>query len=224
MVTLLDELVLLAYDDDGERRLGSTELEYGLGGALLLELALAGRVDVDGNRVVVVDASPVGEPLIDAALARVAAEQKPRKPGHWVDKLRRGARDAVLERLVAQGTLDRAEQKVLWVFPRTQYPVPGGVEPPAETDARQRMRAAVTSTGDVADPRTAALCSLVAAVGFDRKVFADLPRGDVKRRLKEIGRGAWAATAVKRAIEEVYAAVTIAVVASSTAAAAGGGS
>ena len=76
-----------------------------------------------------------------------------------------------MDQLVAEGVLRREKDRVLWVFPRTRYPARHGVEPPAETEARQRMRAAVTGTGPV-EPRTAALCALVAATDLDRKVFA----------------------------------------------------
>lgn len=109
----------------------------------------------------------------------------------------------------------REKDKVLWVFPRTRFPAANGVEPVAETEARQRMVAAVSGTGTV-DPRTAALCSLVAATDLDKKVFADLDRRQVKARLKEIGEGAWAATAVKKSIEEIQMVIMVAVMASTT--------
>jgi Golgi phosphoprotein 3 (GPP34) len=222
-LSLAEELVLLAYDDEGRSQLSGTNLDLGLGGALLLELALAGRVDVVDKRVVVADPAPVGHPLVDGALDRIRAEGKSRKPKDWVSKLSKHSRPAVLRQLVAAGTLESEEDKVLLVFSRTRYPSAHGVEPPAETEARQRMRAAVTGTADP-DARTAALCALVAAVGLDRKVFPHLPRKQVKERLKRIGEGAWAATAVKKAIEEVQAAITVAVVASTSAATAGGSS
>jgi hypothetical protein len=79
------------------------------------------------------------------------------------------------------------------------------------------MWAAVAGSGAV-DPRTGALCALVAATDLDRKVFADLDRRQVKARLQEIGEGAWAAQAVKKTIEEIQAAVMVAIVASTTAA------
>jgi hypothetical protein len=59
----------------------------------------------------------------------------------------------------------------------------------------------------------------LAATGLDRKVFADLDRRRVKARLKEIGEGAWAAEAVRRAISDIQASVTAAVTASTAAAA-----
>ena len=59
-MNLAEEFTLLAYADDGSLEIDSVRLESGLGGALLLELALAGRVDVEDKRVVVIDPSPTG--------------------------------------------------------------------------------------------------------------------------------------------------------------------
>jgi hypothetical protein len=209
-LTLADELVLLAYDDDGSRKLGQPALGYGLAGALLVELALAERVDVVDKKVTVLDAAPVERPLLDQALTRIA-DDKPRKPGHWISKLSKKLTDEVLDGLVAGGVLRREEDRVLLVFPRTRFPAPDGMQPAAETDARARMTSAITSDGPV-DPRTAALCALVKAVDYDRKVFADLPRAVVRKRLKVISEGDWAATAVRKAIEEVQSAITVAVI------------
>jgi hypothetical protein len=60
------------------------------------------------------------------------------------------------------------------------------------------------------------LCALVAATDLDRKVFADLDRKRVKARLQEISQGAWAAKAVQATIEEIQAAILIAIVAATT--------
>jgi hypothetical protein len=74
------------------------------------------------------------------------------------------------------------------------------------------------------DARTSALCALVAATDLDRKVFADLDRKQVKARLKEIAEGSWAATAVKKTIDEIQSAVMVAVIASSAGASGAAGS
>ena len=223
LMNLPEEFALLAYRDDGTPLTDGIHLDNGLGGALLLELALAEKVDVVAKKVVVLDPAPTGDPLIDEALRRVAEDQKARKPGHWIGKFAKGARAQVLDQLVTDGVVRREKDKVLWVFPRTRYPSANGVEPVAETEARQRMVAAVSGNGPV-EPRTAALCSLVAATDLDKKVFADLDRSQVKARLKEISEGAWAAAAVKKSIEEIQAALMVAIIASTTATTAGSGS
>jgi hypothetical protein len=222
-MNLAEEFTLLAYADDGTPVTDGTHLDNGLGGAFLLELALAGRIDVRDKRVIVVDTNPTGDELVDEALARIAGDAKGRKPGYWVSKLAIDARPRVLGRLVAANVLTMEKDRVLGLFPRTKYPAAGGVEPPAETAARQRMRAAVVGEGAV-DPRTGALCTLVAATDLDRKVFADLERRRVKARLKEIGEGAWAAAAVQKAIEDIQVAIMVTIVASTTAVTAGSGS
>lgn len=216
-MNLPGELLLLAYDDEGRKIHDSTRLDLGLGGALLLETALSGRVGVVGGKVVVLDPIPSGDPLADDALARIAGDSHDRKPGHWVSKLAKGARQRVLDHLISAEVLRVERGSVLWIFPRTTYPPTHGTEPVAETEARQRMRAAVLGTGTV-DVRTAALCALVAATELDRKVFADLDRRQVRARLKQIGEGDWAAAAVRKAIQDVQAAIMAGAVAASTAA------
>jgi hypothetical protein len=217
-MNLAEEFALLAYGDDGAPDTDSVRLDNGLGGALLLELAIAGRLDIEDKKVVVRDGAPTGDPLVDQALARIVADDKARKPGYWVKKFAKDTRKLTLDRLVEQEVLVRRQDTVLLVFPRTRYPAPHGAEPVPETEARQRLTAAVSTSGPV-EPRTAALCALVAATNLDRKVFRTLDRGVTKQRLAEISAGDWAATAVKKTIEEIQTAVLVAVVAASTASA-----
>ncbi|KAB1155958.1 GOLPH3/VPS74 family protein [Micromonospora sp. DT46] len=207
-LTLAHELALLGYDDAGVNQLGRPTLDYGLAGALLLELTLAGRVEVADDRLVVTDPTPVGQRQLDDALTRIATEPKRRKPKDWVSRLAKDLPEQVLDGLVTAGVLRRDSDKVLWIFPRTRYPSTTGAEPAVETQARQRMVAAVAADGPV-DGRTAALIGLVRAVGLDRKLFAELPKEHVKRRLTEIAAGDWASAATKKAIEEIQAVILI---------------
>jgi len=119
-MSLPEEFLLLAYDEDGTPLTDGTRLDNGLGGAILLELALARRLDIADKRVVVLDRGPIGDALCDEALMRIA-DEKPRKPGHWVTKLSKQARPRILEKLVAEGVLTVEEDRVLWVFPRKKY-------------------------------------------------------------------------------------------------------
>lgn len=214
MVTLVDEIVLLAYDDTtGRSRAGY--LEFGMAGAVVLELALAERVDVAEGRVRVADRSPVGDRLLDGSLAALAAD-KPRRPKAAVERLAKGLKQRVLDDLTARGLLREERAKALGIFPYRRYlPRDAG----AEADARRRLKSAV-DLGRAGDARTAALASLVFALGMERVVFPDRRRSDTRRVLKAISEGSWASEATQAAVQAAQAAVMAAITAATAAGAA----
>jgi hypothetical protein len=226
-VLIAEDLLLLSYDDEsGRPTFDGTRIEYSLAGALLLELSLLGKVavagpgeDVKRDRLVVRDSSPVGDDVLDHALAELADDEG-KKPKNVLGQLRKGTRDRLLRRLADRGLLREESGKMLGIFPTTRWPADDASH---EAAVRQRLHD-VLVVGLEPDPRTAALVSLLLAVDGVHKVVPSDDRRAVKRRAKEISDGAWAADAVKKAVQEVQAAVTAAIVASSTAAVAGGSS
>src|SRR3954465_13814701 len=118
-VTLAEDLYLLASDAATGRFLVDTaHLDAGLGGALLLDLALRRHVDLVDGHVVVVPGPPPGPPLPDAPLApgpprpapppaATAGEPRRSGPDHWVRHLGRGAHRTVQDHLVDAGVLRR---------------------------------------------------------------------------------------------------------------------
>ncbi|WP_249715077.1 GOLPH3/VPS74 family protein [Rhizomonospora bruguierae] len=204
-MTLADELLLISYDDAGVPQAATLPLDYGLAGALLIDLALAGRVDVVDGRVVVTNPAPTGVPLLDSALERVGGEGRKRTPQDCVRLLSRGLRERALDRLVEANILRRDQDRVLWIIPRTIYPSTTGTEPAAETAARHRLRTALDR--GTADARTAALAALVRAVGLEKTIAPDRPVRQTRERLGELAQGNWAAEAVRRAVQEMQAAI-----------------
>jgi Golgi phosphoprotein 3 (GPP34) len=204
-MTLADELLLISYDDDGVARAGSPALDYGLAGALLMELALARRIDVTDKRVIVTDPAPTGDALADDALTRIGADAKKHTPQEWVTRLSKGLRERALDRMVKAGVLRRDKEKVLWVISHTIYPPVGGTEPAGETAARRRLLAALD--GGPVDPPTAALAALVRAVRLEKTVAPDRPARETHKRLGELAQGNWAAEAVRKAVQEMEAAL-----------------
>src|SRR4051812_49147498 len=110
MNTLADDLLLALLDPvSGKPRL-DPRLDLGLAGALLLELALAERIDVVGPkpakaRVVVLDDTPPEDALLAGALARIA--RNPQTAERLVPALAKGLRERLLERAEQRGDLRR---------------------------------------------------------------------------------------------------------------------
>jgi hypothetical protein len=151
-------------------------------------------------------------------MARVA--EKPRSAQDLVNRLGKGLKDRLLERLADRGLVHRREGKVLGLFPHTTWPA---TDARHEQEVRARLHDALV-VGLTPDERTSALVALLVAIDHAHKVVdrGDVPARDVKRRAKAIAEGAWAADAVKDAVAAAQAAMVAAVTASVAATTASG--
>jgi hypothetical protein len=162
-VPLAEELLLLAYDDEtGKATVSRIGLDLGMATAVLIELALAGRIAMDGDAIVARDATPVGEPIADAVLAKIEANP-PHTAASWVQRLRHGLRERVLGDLCSRGVMRDVDEMALEYIHIHRYPT---VDASVERDVRDRLAAALT--GEVEpDERTAALATILAAVRME---------------------------------------------------------
>ncbi len=123
MLTLFEELFLLAIHEDKGTLMPSKAdaLHFGLAGAILSELALLKKIGLkDNQRLELLDPAPTEDALLDKALQTLAAAQKERKFGYWIDmfsqkpeKMRRRLAD----RLVEKGLVTQEDDRLLWVIP-----------------------------------------------------------------------------------------------------------
>jgi hypothetical protein len=134
-----------------------------------------------------------------------------------VPALSKGLRARLLARGVRDGRLRHEEDRLLGLFRRERWPA-ADRSPGRELAGRLRN---VLVIGATTDPRTAALVAVLASIDVAHVVVGVHDRAgrrDVRRRAKEIGKGTWAADAVRRAVEAVQAAVAAGATAAVTAA------
>jgi len=219
-VLIAEDLLLLLLDDESGAP-QSNFMQLALGGALLVELAMDGCVDVGtGGRwrsakVSVIDGAPAPvDPLLAAGLALVG--EKERTAQSLVDLLGKDVQRPLADRLVERGILERRDSRVLGLFPRHRWPT---VNATHEDELRRSLAAALVA-GQSPDQWTAALVALLLAVDrVDKSVeHGGLKSRDVKRRAKEIAEGNWAAQGVRDAVAAATAATTAAIVAATSAA------
>jgi hypothetical protein len=212
MVTLAEDLYLLATDGSTGRSLIDTaHLDLGLGGALLLDLAMRGRVGLADPRatdshVIVIGGPPIQEPLLDDVLTTIAGDARGHGPDHWVRHLARGAHRTVQDHLVETGVLRREDDRLLHAIP---------VHRTHESDGRlhhellQQLNDSVV-LGHPPSRETAALASLALAVGLERHLFPRSDRQQVRHRMTEIADGRWVAPAVAGAVTVIDVALGLA--------------
>lgn len=173
-LSLAEEITLLSLDDETGRPVGRAGMapDRALAGALLMQLALAGRVDTDRDRLILVDATQTDDEALDGALARLAAPGAPTDARGAIPLLARDAataRAVILDRLVVRGILKRVDERLLWILPDRRYPkAPGRAE---VTEARARLRALLMRE-EIPDPHDALLLGLARAAGLLPLIFS----------------------------------------------------
>ncbi len=186
MLTFAEEVLLLSHDETEGVFLTVPDLtlNIALAGSVLMDLALADRIDTDLSMVTVLDDTPTGEPVLDEALAAIVAE-KPLETCEWLDRLRHhGSRlfMAALDRLIERGILRRQDTRVLWVFERRRYPL---LDSHQQRDVKLRIASLLLSE-ELPDPRDVMIIALCDSCDLLRRVFAEEELRSSSARLEQI--------------------------------------
>ncbi|MFP6664809.1 MAG: GPP34 family phosphoprotein [Deltaproteobacteria bacterium] len=149
MLTLAEDLVLLALDDQSGRILPVDDIGYrhALGGAVLMDLALRGKIDNDVATLRLVDETPSAEGLLNHWISIIAAESESLPAKVWIARLALESEEiehAALSRLVERGILACQEKRLLWVFETRRYPTIDGTE---EREVKRRIIDVLLSDG-----------------------------------------------------------------------------
>lgn len=198
-MTLAADLLLLAIDPQRRHLRVSERLDYALMGADLVELALARRVVMEGDRVLVLDARPTGDRLLDEALASIAAKDRPPRAKAWVQAVRKGLRSDYLGVLTQQRAIRPAPRPFLRFFTITDLVV---LEPGRQAGIKARIDA-VASGAAVDDPRDRALAGLTHAAGLSTVLYPGSANRALRKRLQQAAHTERVASDVLRATATV---------------------
>lgn len=209
---LHEEILLLALDDEKGTVAGGTMWRQAAGGAVIAELLLQGRLRATEDKkpkFEVVDATPLGDPVLDDFLEEIGAAKKPKKGAEWVRTF--GSRGKMKERiadgLVRKGVLTITHGKILGIFNQTRYPEQDGCP---EKEVVARLRRAIFEDGVEVAPRTMVLVSLCDAVGLLPRIFEKSELKGRKEHIKKLANGEMVGKMAREAVDAVRAAVMVA--------------
>ena len=126
MLTVPEQLLLITLDP-GKGEFMNLPEEYNraaFAGAALMELALAGRIDSDLDKVWIVDPGVTGDDALDPVLSAMSAPGVSNNIERLVDRLvPLGARvrEAALDALCRRGVLERSEQRSFFHKSRASF-------------------------------------------------------------------------------------------------------
>lgn len=164
-LTLPEEILLLVLTDRTGSLLEETYFRYALGGAILTELMLQDRVELEPGTgqhlVTVTKPKATGDPVLDDALVQLVNATRRANPEKWVDRFAEHEELylRVCRQLCRKNVLDEHEGRVRLVFRRTVY---ADLDPEVQDEVVGRVRAAVFED-DPVDMRTALLTTLAGA-------------------------------------------------------------
>ena len=217
---IAEDLLLLVTDDSSGRLVAAPlQVDLGLGGALLVDLVLAGNVDLSGKgeKITVTNRSTTGEDLLDGAL-RIAVDHQGQAVSKVIKPLSKHVRTAIYEQLTAKGLVHAEQGKILGLFPTHRWPSDDANH---EARVRHLINEALIN-GASPSPATASLIALLHAMKCLDKVFRPKQLGTSKQELQtraeQISQGGWASEAVQEAIKKAIAASAAAVAAAATSA------
>ncbi|MFZ1535992.1 MAG: GPP34 family phosphoprotein [Chromatiaceae bacterium] len=209
MLTFAEEFLLLAHDEDSGdfAEIGFPVLSCVLAGAALMDLALQGRIDSDPHHhLILVDPTPVEEPILDFCLARLAEARESKSIQDWITALAtHGARlrTLAIDRLLARGILERADKRFLWVFHTRVYPL---VDEREIVEVKRRI-ANILFTDDIPDPRDTFLLALAERSGLLTEVFSQAVAEDRRERIQQLLHLDLFGQAVNKAIRHIQLAM-----------------
>ena len=194
MMRLAEEFLLLTRGADGTlSRAPEWLVRYALGGAVLMDLALENRIDTDAERLLLIDSTPVGDPLLDPVLVEIAEPGRTHDALYWVEHVTRHAdeiRETALARLVNDGVLKVSDNRFLRIFGTRNYTLANNA---VERELFARIRD-VLLTDTIPDPRDIAIvtladgCGLIGHVLSANELAGALERIELVRKLELIGR------------------------------------
>ena len=211
MLRFAEEIMLLLLDDKGGKfaDLPAPSVECALAGAVLMDLALEGRIDTDPERLFVVDPTPLQDPLLDPTLAWIAQSTETYDTRHWLEQTIAYAsniRDISLARLVERGIL-RRRMTVSCGCSRRDATRSSTTNPVQEVKLRIM---GVCSAMKFPDARDIVIISLSDACGIFRGLLSSRELRGAAPRIEQIGKMDLIGREVSESVRHIESSLAIA--------------
>lgn len=219
-LNISEKFVVLAHHPEKGRLVISRQyFQYGLAGAILLDLCLDGRIGIDNGRITPKPGNTPADPVKSEVMQMINDSARPRKAGYWVSKMafrsRRYLRQ-IMTVLTAKRIIRIEETMLLGIIPwRRSYLTESYTR---SNLVRKLKNDILVYRGDPDD--SSALTGLVEACRMRRILSTDreelkMIRSQMKRILKDSPVSDVVAQTIRQVQAAIIASVTASVAASS---------
>jgi hypothetical protein len=211
-LNLIENFLLLSLDPQkGKSLIDSLSLNYGIAGAILLELSQNNKLTVKDKRLIVLDKNLTNDFVFDFCLKLIMNSKKNRRVKYWINSLGNKSnvlKKNVLNELVHKRILNKKVKVLFWgLIKINRYPV---VDIKLIKELKDNLKSIVFGNNK-ADVESVLLLSLLHSSKLSRILFSNRKEfRKSNKRIKELTKDIEISGAMGDALKEVQAAVMIA--------------
>lgn len=211
MFNLAEDLMILAIDDEKGKVISSASIpiDYGLIGALIMELSLKGKIGIDDGKIIVLDKSSTKDELLDNVLHSIKNCEtcdKEQAIKFVINKLvndYKNIEEIIINRLISKGVIKKEEHKILWVFNFYRYPATDKTE---EKTLISHIKEIVFDNVEP-DVRTSVLISFLRVCNLIEEIFTKEELEKSASKIREIAYSNEIIKAVSQSVFEIQQAI-----------------
>jgi len=209
---LFEKFILIALDQKSGRFLiDALSLNYGLAGAVLLELSEENKIVIRNKKIEIIDQKLTNNKVFDSTIELLKKTKKNRKARYWIYKIGNKSSDykkIILQDLYNRKILKTEIRKFLWgLIQVKRYPI---MNQKIVEDIKAKLKKVVLDA-QKPDIDTLLLLSLMASCKLTRVLFrTKKEHREAQKRIKDLTRDIEISDVVSQTLKEIQTAVLVA--------------
>ena len=211
-LNLIEKFILLALDKEkGKFLIDTMSLNYGIAGAILLEMSELNKIAIKNKRMFVTDNKLTGNKIVDECIKLLINSKKPRRAKYWINKIGNkssGFKKLILNDLYNKKIIMINKSTYFWgLFTFYKYPL---INTKLVYEIKAKLKKIVLENKK-SDLENLLLLSLMSGCKLTRVLFVNRKEHRVaNKKIKELTKDIEISDAVSQTLKEIQAAVLVA--------------
>ena len=211
-INLIEKFILLAINKkNGKFLIDSLSFNYGIAGAILLEMSELNKIAIQNKRLLVTDIKLTGYKVVDDCVKLITNSKKPRRTKYWINRLGNklsGFKKLILNDLYNKKIIKINKSTYIWgLFTFYKYPV---INTKLVDEIKVRLKQIVLESKKT-DLESLLLLSLMKSCKLTRVLFTNRKEyRAANKKIKELTKSIEISDSVSQTLKEIQSAVLVA--------------
>ncbi|HAF27754.1 MAG TPA: hypothetical protein DCG75_01780 [Bacteroidales bacterium] len=211
-LNVFEKFILLSLDSKkGKFLIDTMSLNYGIAGAILMELSELNKINIERKKLILVDSKLTKNQVIDGCIKLIYNSKKNRRIKYWINKIGNnstGFKKQILNELKLKGIIKIEKNSFLWgLINIYRYPILN-TKPVDEQTSKLRK---IVLENEKPDLESILLLSLMNSCKLTRILFINKKENRAANKIiKELTQNIEISNTVSQALKEIQTAVLVA--------------